>query len=73
MGCQILGSLVRFLVLVVGGNIVPAAAVILYSPTLPMAELVFLVFLNKMLFLSLVFPGKKDRYLCTLIMLDRVV
>ena len=51
----------------------PAAAVILYSPTLPMALLIFLVFLNKMLFLSLGRLGKKDRYLCTLNKLDRVV
>jgi len=73
MGCQLQGSLVRFLVLVVGGNIVPAAAVILYSPTLPMALLFYFLFLNKMLFRSLGFRGKKDRYLCTLIKLDRVV
>lgn len=52
----------------------PATAVILYSQTPPMAHFIFFsVFANKILVLSLGYTRKKDRYLCTLMKLDRVV
>ena len=51
----------------------PATAVILYSSTLIMAVSLVFVHFDIFLMLELRLIWKKDRYLCTLNKLDRVV
>ena len=60
MGCQDSGSLVGFFVIVFGGNVVPATAVILYSWISQMAlNLLQLVLINIILKQSLALSGKR--------------